>query len=300
MKRPFQSLMRWSSLFSKRKVFAFAILVFIFTFAIRWFVLRDSQQKDLQQIKPIESLTQPEIEVKESVKITAIIEASPEKRIDNKQKTPKPKSKPITEDIRQNKSENIAAETIKVTKKHASEGLSLLKGERQVPLLELDFRRIGISRYLSMMKRIGARVFIGDARTKRVISEVILYIDRYQVSFIGFKEGNPNPKGFAVSTPHEIVDEEISKIVISSAYRTFGGYDIRLVVLLPWDSEAAFMGAIEEGIAKTGYKMKDFYRFSGEYSDRRGMCLFIRDGILKEGKRLALNLTLDITDLAGL
>jgi len=295
----------------RKSALAFTLLVFVLTFVIKWLVLNETQSK----IVPAKPKPKPETEVVQKLKITAVVEMQApvvSRKTDKIQKV-----KEISKSVRKAdrpvhikqlskkkviKHKNSVAKrnvkVIEVTKKHAEEGLKLLKGKRPMPLLELDFIDIGVSRYLTMMKGLGARIFIADAGTRNLVGEAVLYIDAAKVSFIGFKGGNLDLGGLA-AMPHEIVDEDIVEVILSNARSTFTGEDLRCVVILPVEKEAAFMGAIHEAVGNAGYRMQDFSRFSGEYRTGGRMSLFIDEGVLRSGKRIALGLTLDIFHLAG-
>lgn len=293
---------------SGKSVLIFTLLVFVLTFAIKWFAFNEPSR--VEAVKP---KLQTKTKVVQRVKITAIVEpekpavtkktdkASEIKRVSRpemKEKRPEQKKQPLKKKITRRKS--VVAKkrdkVINVTKKHATQGLKLLKGKRPVPLLELDFREIGVSRYLTLMQNLGGRIFVADAEERSLLSEAVLHIAGTKVSFIGFKEGSLDVEGLSVM-PHEIIDENIVDLIISKARLTFTGEDLRVVVILPVEREAAFIGAIDEVVRDAGLRMRDFSRFSGEYKTTGGMSLHINEGILQGGKRVSLRLKLNLSNL---
>lgn len=287
---------------NKKLIFSYCILVVFFIFAFNWLVPKDkdvAHSETVMQPRP-----KPEAEVLQVIKISAAIQKTPPEVKEKAEKAPvanksakteeahkeEPTEKALSKDKAAAKEEKV----IKVTEKHREVGLSLLKGDQQAPLVELDFKKIGVSRYFSIMKEMGGRVFVGSGSARKLLAEAVFH-DNGGLSFVGFKEGAPETEGLAISRPHEIINEGIVETVLTSARRSFGGSDLRCVVILPLDSEAAFIGGIAESVAGTGFKIADFSRFEGSYIIHNGPALMIREGTLKDGKKVPINYTLVLT-----
>lgn len=283
----------------------FISLLLLSSTILRWLILKEEKQKAIAQHQvQIKNKNEPIA----NLKVTAIFESPPlyknEQKMKAEQSAPKPSPLRKQSELRRKpedrKSESVIEDkTIKITETHMVEGLMLLKDNSSAPLLEFDFHEIGFVRYLSMMKVFGARLFVGRAFSKSILGEAVLYNDGIKVSFIGFKDGNLDLEGLAMSRPHEIVDDNHGEKIIASARHIFGGEDIRLVLILPLENEAAFMGAIDDIIKRAGFKMEDFSRFSGRYKDQGFASLLITKGVLKDGKKITLSLTLDLSSFRG-
>lgn len=284
---------------SKKLIVTYCILVFAFTVALKWFVVKDKES----HAEPKPQIKVEAAEVMQAITITTMIEKAqpqPKKKMekppmaeqDNEQtkeaKAHKSESSDRTEDDNSPKKEKV----IRVTDEHKAAGLKMLKGDRNVPLILLDFKKIGFSTYLSIMNDMGGRIFVGNGSSKRLLAEAVFY-DNGKLSFAGFKEGSPDIEGLAIGRPREIVNEKIVETVLSSARRSFGSSDLRCVVILPVESEAAFIGRIAEGVTEAGFRIEDFSYFSGDYIIRSGPALLIREGTLKkDGKKVPINYTL--------
>jgi len=250
---------------SRKAILTFTLLVLVLTFAIKWSVLDDTRP----QVVALKTKPMQEPETVHRVQITAVMETRPLEASSKTDKAQEVKELPVP--AMQSKKPELAKQLptrheevteknikiIEVTKSHAEKGLKLLKGKSPAPLLELGFMNIGFSRYIAMMQGLGARIFVADAGKRSLVAEAVLHIDGLGVSFIGFKEGSIDVGGLA-AMPREIVDEDIVDVILSKARRTFKGDDLRCVVILPVEKEAAFMGAIHEAIGNAGYRTEDF------------------------------------------
>lgn len=291
---------------NKRLMITYCVLVVTCTFAIKWLVVKD-EESHATPVKPKPQIKPDAVEI-QTVKITAVVEnisPEPRKKAEKASKVAKegdlpkeadtrkaePTGKPLPE---KSKAASNEEKIIKVTEEHKESGLKMLKGDRNVPLILLDFRKIGFHAYLSIMQEMGGRVFVGSGSARKLLAEAVFH-DNGELSFVGFKEGAPETEGLAISRPHEIINEGIVETVLASARRSFGGSDLRCVVILPLDSEAAFIGGIAESVAGTGFKLADFSHFEGSYIIHDVPALMIRKGTLKDGKRVPINYTLVLT-----
>ena len=305
---------------NKRVFFIFCLLVLIFTLSIRWLVYKDLPQLNLvmPEIKEKKSVEKESVD---SVKIVAVIERQKSrKQVDKKKKKINKKKKTKVATINVDKKKKIEKKAphrkkvidkrsgratknvdklIKVSRNHMYEGLRLLKGVKPVPLLELDFEDIGVANYISIMRKMEGHVFVGSGESRTILGEAVIYSNGYRVKFIGFKEGDLDLEGLAIETPHELVETELAEEIISAAERAYKGEkDLRCVVILPVQYEAAFIGALNDAIQKAGFGLEDFTYFSGRYKNAAGgISLIIKNGLMKKGKKVVLNIKLDISNL---
>ena len=145
-------------------------------------------------------------------------------------------------------------------------GRRLIDNKVSVPVVQASYDRIGFDFYLKKMGDMGGRLFVGDAAQQKILAEVI--VDNYDGSYrcFGMDEGKKDElDGMALFRPREIANEILVDEVLNYARQTFGDRDLRCVVLLPLDKEAAILGALKEYLNNSGYNISQFDVVWGDY-----------------------------------
>lgn len=179
-------------------------------------------------------------------------------------------------------------------------GRRLIDNKVSVPIVQASYDRIGFDFYLKKMRDMGGRLFVGDAVQQKILAEAI--IDNYDGTYkcFGMDEGKKDElDGMALFRPREIaneilVDEILVDEILNYAGRTFGARDLRCVVLLPLDKEAAILGALKEYLNESGYNISQFDVVWGNYFQKsRQFGLKVKSGrISKTGEIIQLDMIL--------
>ena len=136
------------------------------------------------------------------------------------------------------------------------------------------------------MKAIGGRLFVGDAAKQRIIAEAVLYDSGYRYEFVSFKEQMDNLNAMALFRPREIVSEPLALQIVSRAKSEFGIGDLRCVVILPIEKEAAMLGALDEYLNDSGYSISIFCAILGRYfAVGDEFVLRIDEGVLRDSRK---------------
>ena len=69
----------------------------------------------------------------------------------------------------------------------------------------------------------------------------------------------------ALFRPREITGEALAYDILSEARQIYGDGDLRCVILLPMDKEAALLGALKEYLRNSGHPISDFDMVWGHY-----------------------------------
>ena len=145
-------------------------------------------------------------------------------------------------------------------------GRRLIDNKVSVPVVQASYDRIGFDFYFKKMRDMGGRLFVGDAAQQKILAEAI--VDNYDGSYrcFGMDEGKKDElDGMALFRPREIANEILVDEILNYARRTFGARDLRCVVLLPLDKEAAILGALKEYLNNSGYNISQFDIVWGNY-----------------------------------
>lgn len=215
------------------------------------------------------------------LKILAIAEkkssvAKNKKKNPSKNKLPKSGNKPkekvsvkrqtFAKHKPQKKSNQLHSASYKINREIIHDGKQLIEDNKSIPIIQASYGRIGFDNYLSRIKNLGGRLFVGDTTQQRIVAEAIISDGGNHFQFVKL---NKNLKGFgAISLfrPREISGEILVDQILSSAKKSFKDGDLRCVVLLPLDKEAAMLGAMENYLKKSNYQISQFDLAWGEYT----------------------------------
>lgn len=173
------------------------------------------------------------------------------------------KEKAETKDIRPKK---LFPANYRLNHRMTESGRRLIDNKVSVPIVQASYDRVGFNFYLKKMRDMGGRLFVGDAAQQKILAEVI--VDNYDGSYrcFGMDEGKKHElDGMALFRPREIANEILVDEILNYARQTFGARDLRCVVLLPLDKEAAILGALKEYLNKSGYNISQFDVVWGDY-----------------------------------
>ena len=174
-------------------------------------------------------------------------------------------------------------------------GRRLIDNKVSVPVVQASYDRIGFNFYLKKMRDIGGRLFVGDASKQKILAEVIVDDHSGRYRFSGLDKGKKDElDGMALFRPREIANEILVDEILNYARQTFGARDLRCVVLLPLDKEAAILGALKEYLNKSGYNISQFDVVWGNYLQKGWQVgLKVERGrISKTGEIINLDMTL--------
>ncbi|OPX39788.1 MAG: hypothetical protein B1H11_02135 [Desulfobacteraceae bacterium 4484_190.1] len=145
-------------------------------------------------------------------------------------------------------------------------GRELIDNKSSVPIVQASYDRIGFDSYLKKMRDMGGRLFVGDAKEQKILGEAIVGDHYGRYSFFGLDEGKKDDlDGMALFRPREISGERLVNEILNYAWQFFKDSDLRCVVLLPLDKEAAILGALKEYLNNSGYHLSQFDIVWGHY-----------------------------------
>ena len=176
-------------------------------------------------------------------------------------------------------------------------GRKLIDKNSSIPIVQASYKRIGFEHYLKRMKDMGGRLFVGDASKQKILAEVIVYNYSGRYRFSGLDTGKKDElDGMALFRPREITGERLVNEIFNYAWRFFKDSDLRSVILLPLDKEAAILGALKEYLNKSGYHISQFDIVWGNYfQEGRQFGLKVEKGrISKTGEIVYLNMILNM------
>lgn len=146
------------------------------------------------------------------------------------------------------------------------EGRKLIDKNSSVPIVLASYDRIGFESYLKKMRDIGGRLFVGDAKKQIILAEVILDNRYGKYNFIRLDERKKDDlEGMALFRPREISDEALVNEILNCSWQFSKGSDLRCVILLPLDKEAAILGALKDYLNVCGYHISKFDIVWGNY-----------------------------------
>jgi Tfp pilus assembly protein PilE len=293
-----------------KKTLIFVVMVAVSIVGILSFVgwSQTNQKRKLEKKKVRMAITQK----LQEIKIVAVEEKilpptkkakkRKKKRLKKKQvetaKTKKPvkryaaKEKAEMKDIRP---QRLFPANYRLNHRMTESGRRLIESKISVPIVQASYDRIGFNFYLKKMRDMGGRLFVGDAIQQKILAEVI--VDNYDGSYrcFGMDEGKKDElDGMALFRPREIANEILVDEILNYARQTFGARDLRCVVLLPLDKEAAILGALKEYLNKSGYNISQFDVVWGNYLQKGWQVgLKVERGrISKTGEIINLDMTL--------
>jgi len=155
--------------------------------------------------------------------------------------------------------------SLRINQNMIEDGRTLIDKKVTVPIIQASYDRIGFDSYLKQMKDMGGRLFVGDALEQKILAEAIVDYHHGTYSF-GIDEGiNNKLDGMALFRPREIVSEALVDEMLEFVRKTHGDKDLRCVILLPLDKEAAILGAHKEYFKNSGYDISQFDMVWGHY-----------------------------------
>ena len=162
----------------------------------------------------------------------------------------------------------MRSQTFIADKKLVRSGQRLINTKNTVPIVLASYDQIGFNDYLKKMHALGGRLYIGDAIAQKVLAEVMIYQKDGTYTFVGLSMKNSrNLDHMALFRPREITGEVLVDQTLASARREFSGTDLRCVIMLPLEKEAAFLGALKQYLDINGYHISQFEIFWGHYYD---------------------------------
>lgn len=295
-----------------KKSILFIAMVVVSIVAILSFVGRVHVRRDQEPEKKIEIVVHKE---RKEIKIVAIKEKtiSPDqkpKKVKKKkeliqaEKKPSKKKNPAMTDNSINKAQTTKSSIEKVKKEYLGpkklysaslrinqnmieDGRTLIDKKVTVPIIQASYDRIGFDSYLKQMKDMGGRLFVGDALEQKILAEAI--VDYYHGTYSFSMDGKINNKldGMALFRPREIVNETLVDEMLNFVRMTYGDKDLRCVILLPLDKEAAILGAHKEYFKNSGYDISQFDMVWGHYfKDDWGFGLKMEKGRLSKTQEI--------------
>ena len=245
---------------------------------------KEMKKKDASKKK------QPPSPKKIAVKAKKSKELNPPKKMAAEQKRAPKKTE--RKDVRPTK---LFAANLRLNNHMIYEGRRLIDKNSSVPIVQASYDRIGFEYYLKKMMDMGGRLFVGDAQEQRILAEVFVGYGSGKYKFFGLDEGKKNElDGLALFRPREISEEPLVNEILNYSWQFFKESDLRCVILLPLDKEAAILGALKEYLNKGGYDVSQFDVVWGNYfqaENQFGLRLE-RGRLSKTGEIVNLNMTL--------
>ena len=148
---------------------------------------------------------------------------------------------------------------IRVSRQHSVSGGRLLKEGLKLPVIEASYEAIGFKTYLNRMQSLGGRLFLGDAHTRRIISEVSIYFYNGRHRFLRILDFGSNLEDMALFRPREIIGEPLVNEILQAARQDLGsGSDLRCVVLLPNEIETGLLGSLKQYLENNNFSIQQF------------------------------------------
>lgn len=241
---------------------------------------KQEQLKKKEQ-KPVEKKKEKTIKV--SIKIIKEDPKPKPKKTQSKTKKPRKKDIPKT-----------PKRTPPVARELVNKGIKMVgrQGEHlgEFPSFTTEYRHtIGAEGYINLIRRSGGRFFIFDTKGKYLVAEIDTASRRLK-RLSRLSKLSPRSR--------DITSEDALQKYINEAARRHGPSEYAVVMLFPLKVDAFLIGAIEDYLETIGKNSKDFFNFQGRY-ERKGNDLILRvvSGTLKNGSKLMLNSTLNLSNL---
>ena len=232
------------------------------------------------------------IVINKTIKSKESKELNPRKKIAALQK--RPSKKPQKRHVKPAK---LFTANLRLNKHIIYEGRRLIDKNASVPMVQASYSRIGFEYYLKKMLGMGGRLFVGDAREQRILAEVFVGYGGGQYKFLGLDEEKRDElDGLALFRPREISGERLVNEILYHSRQVFEGNDLRCIILLPLEREAAILGALKEYLVKGGYDVSEFDLVRGNYFQvNNHFGLKLESGRLgKTGEIIGLDMTLNM------
>jgi len=248
--------------------------------------LKKKKKKDASKSKQPPSPKKIAVKAKESKKLNP-----PNKIVVAQKRSPK---KPQRKDVRPRR---LLAANFRLNSHMIYEGRRLIDKNSSVPMVQASYDRIGFEYYLKKMMDMGGRLFVGDAQEQKILAEVFVGYGSGKYKFFGLDERKRDElDGLALFRPREISGERLVNEILNYSWPFFKESDLRCVILLPLDKEAAILGALKEYLNKGGYDVSQFDVVWGNYfqaENQFGLRLE-RGRLSKTGEIVNLNMTLNM------
>ena len=175
-------------------------------------------------------------------------------------------------------------------------GKVLIDNKLSVPIVQASYDRIGFGRYLKRMHEMGGKLFVGDALRGEILAKVLIFYNgKGEYSFQGLESENMEGTldSMALFRPREISGEELIREVLLYSGSRFKG-DLRCVILLPIEKEAAILGSLKEYLNIGEFDISAFDLVWGHYFDSGNeFGLKLESGqIFRTGEIINLDMTL--------
>lgn len=146
----------------------------------------------------------------------------------------------------------------------------------------------GLGAYLAEMRRLGARVFVGNLESRRLVAEV-------DPASYGIWTGFRPVAGLAIDRPRILRDDRATSPVLRQASTSLGPGAYALVLLVPQEVESKILGVFQRELARQGRAPRDFVSIRGTYQrGPRGLVLHLDEAIDRAGKSFPLNAALEL------
>jgi hypothetical protein len=156
------------------------------------------------------------------------------------------------------------------------------------PALVASYDAVGRDAFLMIMRGMGARLFVGDMNSRRLLAEVDPSSD---VIWTGFRP----VAGLAVDRPRILRDDRGGSQVLRQASVTFGPGDYAVILLVPQEVEAKILNAFQRELARQGRPPGDFVSIRGAYQrSGRGLVLHLNAATDRAGREFPLSAAVDL------
>jgi len=146
-------------------------------------------------------------------------------------------------------------------------GKALIDKRLPVPIVQASYDRLGFGVYLKKMSEMGGDLFVGDVLRGEILARVVTFRSGDgEFYFQGLDEGNMDRAlvEMALFRPREISGEKLIRDALIYSEGRFEG-DLRCVILLPLEKEAAILGSLEGYLRIGKYDISAFDLVWGNY-----------------------------------
>lgn len=205
---------------------------------------------------------------------------------------PRPKKNDLREDIP--RLMEMPVQKVAIKQEMVAIGRQLMGKKESIPIILADYNSIGFQRYFSDLRNLGGRLFVGDPDTRHLLAEVSTENRGGDYAPSGFNSDLSKLEGMALWRPREITNELLAERVISEAQKVWGKKDLRVAIIMPYEIEAAILGALAQYMKIGGYELDAFETIWGKYSESGGrLALTVYQGRQRGSQQiLKLNMTL--------
>jgi len=181
------------------------------------------------------------------------------------------KSEPerIVEKEKVNRAKKLLPAKLHLDRQSIEAGKALIDKKLPVPIVQASYDHIGFGVYFRKMSEMGGDLFVGDALRGELLARVVTFKGGDgEIYFQGLDEGNMDRAlaEMALFRPREICGEKLVTDSLIYSESRFEG-DLRCVILLPLEKEAAILGSLEEYLRIGKYDISAFDLVWGHYFD---------------------------------